>query len=105
MQEFDLEELFHPYDLLVVPRLSSENLAANIVPFRLFNINKRFAVTCMLELLRRKKLGDDFEYEEFITKKVSEIKSNFDNGIIKFRGMNMASTFSVISDMVKNVQL
>lgn len=59
--------------LLSVGYASSEALAAYIVMYRTLGINKELAKVCMEELSRRRKLGEDFDYETFIEEKVKTI--------------------------------
>lgn len=58
---------------LEIPQAASKVLAAHIVVYRTLGIEKDFAVTCMEELVRRRALGDDFDYETYIDEEVKKI--------------------------------
>jgi len=49
-----------------IEKLSNESLAAQVVVFRLLGINKDLSILCMEELVKRKQLGDTFDYDSWI---------------------------------------
>lgn len=51
----------------------SESLAAQVVVYRSLGLNKEIAILCMAELARRRGLGEDFKYEEYIESEVAKI--------------------------------
>lgn len=59
--------------LLEIPQVDSKLLAAHVVIYRTLGINKEFAVACMEELVRRRGLGDDFDYENYIELEIAKI--------------------------------
>lgn len=63
----------------------SKDIAAYVVLYRVLGSGKDFAMICMAELGRRRSLGDDFIFEDFINtevKKVAQPKEG-DFGIAK----------------------
>lgn len=66
-------------DLLKVSRLlsvgfsTSESLASHIVVYKTLGIDRELAQVCMKELARRRNLGENFDYEQFIEDKIKEI--------------------------------
>ena len=55
----------------------SDALAAYVVLYRALGMGKEFALICMSELARRRVLGEDFSFEDYIdteTKKVPKLK-------------------------------
>lgn len=51
----------------------SERLCETIITFRVLGLFKEDALACMYELIHRRNLGDDFDYETFIETKIKEI--------------------------------
>lgn len=51
---------------LAIGQASSEALAFHIVSYKLLGLHKNIAIICMLELVRRRNLGEEFDYESFI---------------------------------------
>lgn len=58
---------------LVIGQASSEALAFHIVSYKLLGIHKSIALTCMLELVRRRNLGEEFDYESFIDSELKKL--------------------------------
>ena len=56
-----------------IPTADSKDLAAHVVLYRAFGMDKDFAVLCMTELCQRRNAGDDFEYEKFIDEEIAKI--------------------------------
>lgn len=84
---------------IIVSARTSEELAAHVVVYKSLNIGKEFALFCMMELARRRSLGDDFNFEKYIEVEVEKIpKVNFLNisQISKGAGMNIASLANII---------
>lgn len=55
---------------LNIGQLSSDTLAVNVIAYKCFGLDKELSILCMKELLRRQKLGEDFNFEEFIYNEV-----------------------------------
>jgi hypothetical protein len=49
---------------------SSKVLAAQVVAYRLININKELAIECMGELSSRRAAGEEFDYESYIEENI-----------------------------------
>lgn len=81
--EFDLSDF-----RIKVGTVSSSKLCEIIVTQRYFGMMKEEAIVCMMELSRRRLLGDDFRYEEEIQKVLNTLpKFKLDmNSILKFKG-------------------
>lgn len=45
----------------------SDALAAQVVLYRAVGLNKDIAMLCMAELVKRRNIGDEFDYESFIS--------------------------------------
>lgn len=82
---FDLDEL--PIEekkqaefiqkIITIGQIQSKALCAQVVLYRSLAISKQIALICMDELSRRRKDGEEFNYEEYIEtelKKIPEIK-------------------------------
>jgi|SRR3972149_4172990 len=54
----------------------SQSLAAQIVIYKMLGLNKQYALLCMEELFRRRELGEDFDYEEYIEEKLAKSKTD-----------------------------
>lgn len=75
---FDTNELDSGSELDSVEDVSNETIKSNIIHYdskklcqiivsnRYLNMNKDFAILGMQELSKRRQLGDDFNFEEFI---------------------------------------
>jgi len=64
---------------------SSEALAAIIVAHRALGAFKEESRSAMIELMKRKKAGDDFDFDGYITKRLGEVpKSKFSPEIARF---------------------
>jgi hypothetical protein len=50
--------------------IKSESLAATIVAYRFLGLCKTESRNAMIELMRRKNLGDLFDYEQYISDKL-----------------------------------
>jgi len=62
----------------LIGQMTSQVLAAYVVAYQALGLNKEFATLCMQELGRRRSLGDDFEFEKFISEEMEKIpKPNF----------------------------
>jgi len=60
---------------------SSKVLAAQVVAYRLINVNKELAIKCMEELSRRRAEGEAFDYESYIEEKTKvELPERIDLG-------------------------
>lgn len=51
----------------------SEALAAQIVLYKSLGLFKTVAITCMAELLRRRLLGEEFDFENFIDSEMGKL--------------------------------
>jgi hypothetical protein len=60
---------------------TSETLAAYVVIYKALNIDKERAILCMQELVKRRKDGEDFDYESFIETEKEKLP--------KMRGINL----------------
>ena len=58
-----------------IKKTPSKNLAAVVVVYRAFKINKELSIKCMEELLRREREKDEFDYESFINDELIKINS------------------------------
>jgi hypothetical protein len=75
---------------------SSEALVGMVVVFRAFGICKDEARVAMIELMRRKEAGDEFDFEAMIKQKLAELpKSMLDPEIINV--MNSIASFGGFS--------
>lgn len=45
---------------------NSKSLAAHIVSYKVYNIDSKFSLICMEELVRRRNLGEEFNFEQYI---------------------------------------
>lgn len=66
-----MEKLKQFLDLM---QASSGGLAAMVVAYKTLGINKEMALHCMTELGRRRKLGEDFNFEEFIEEESKKVQ-------------------------------
>jgi hypothetical protein len=64
------KRIFYICRAIAVCHRPPEDLAAYVVVYRALGINKEFAIICMEELSRRRKNGDDFEYEDYISEQL-----------------------------------
>jgi hypothetical protein len=87
---FDIDELDSDNELDDAEDVSNETIKDNIIHYdskklcqiivsnRYLNMNKDLAILAMQELSKRRQLGDDFNFEEFIEKSLEELpKINF----------------------------
>lgn len=78
----DLEDLDDEYQMIarnVLKKISSgqaqsKDLAAYVVAYRVLGFDQEFASFCMSELMRRRYLGEEFEFERFIEEKSKELE-------------------------------
>lgn len=56
-----------------IQQAPSESLCGIVVGARALGIMQDFAKVCMAELMRRRELGEDFAFEEYIEDKVKTI--------------------------------
>lgn len=56
-----------------VKTVQSKVLASYVVAYRTLGYNKQLAILCMSELARRRKEGEDFEYEKFIDEEIQKV--------------------------------
>jgi len=54
---------------------SSESLAATVVAYRALGVFKSESREAMIELMQRKKDGDEFDYEKYISEKTAMVPS------------------------------
>lgn len=59
--------------ILLAYSAPSESLAAQVIATRTLNIDRTFALWCMQELGRRRKLGEEFDFEGYIEEKINKI--------------------------------
>lgn len=52
----------------------SVDLAAYVVAYRVLGFDQEFASFCMAELMRRRVLGEDFNFEDYIESQVKELE-------------------------------
>lgn len=91
----DLEELSQIYQekyqilqqCLLIHQASSDVLASHIVLYKSIGLNKKIAIVCMLELARRRALGEEFDYESFIDIKLKNIPTIQPLNFNVFRGL------------------
>ncbi len=83
---------------------SSEQLAAQIVVYKSLGINKSLALCCMLELARRRNLGEDFQYENFIEDELKKIPQISNYNITKLVNDIKFSVGSVTEKLQKNLK-
>lgn len=77
-----------------IPTFTSKKLCEIIVCNRYINYNKNLAIKCMEELSKRRQGGDDFDFESYIEKSLSELpKLNFGSSL---------DLREILSNMVKN---
>ena len=63
---------------------SSESLAAIIIAFRALHLYRDESRNAMIELMRRKKNGDTFDFEKFIAEKLNQLpKSQLNPDVIR----------------------
>jgi hypothetical protein len=58
---------------LLISQSSSEVLATQVVVYRSLGLNKTLALLSMAELARRRDLGEEFNYENFIEEELKKI--------------------------------
>lgn len=58
---------------LMVAQSQSDVLAAYVVSFRAIGIGENFAILCMEELVRRRSLGEEFDFEDWIETELAKI--------------------------------
>lgn len=76
-----------------IPTADSKDLAAHIVLYRVFGMEKEFAKLCMIELCKRREGGDVFEYETFIDEEIAKIPLPVPN-----------KTASIISNITSSIK-
>ncbi len=74
MSPKDRDETKEMLRLQQVASSPSESLASYVVLNRTLNMEAEFAKKCMVELMRRRELGDDFAFEEWIEEKCQTVK-------------------------------
>lgn len=72
---------------LIINQGSSEALAAHVILYKSLGLNKKIAIICMLELARRRLLGEEFDYENFIDTELKKIPTVQPLNINAFRGL------------------
>lgn len=78
----DLEELDDEYQMIcrnIMKKIStmqaqSKDLAAHVVAYRVLGFDQEFASFCMSELMRRRYLGEEFDFEKFIEDTAKELE-------------------------------
>lgn len=73
----------------------SEALAAQVVIYRVLNLRKEIATLCMEELVLRRKNGEEFDYEDWIDKKVAEMP--------KPQGLDLVNTSQQLVSAKKSI--
>lgn len=63
----------------LIPNMSMEALAANVVVYKSLGLHKDFAIKCMEELAIRRSKGDTFDYDKFIEDELKKIPNFKDN--------------------------
>ena len=84
----------------------SDAVAAQVVAFRVIGIGREFALICMSELARRRELGEDFDFENYIereTKKIPKPAPQTDFNPIKtlMNIKSVANLASIVSQQKK----
>ena len=80
--------------LLSISYQTSDVLATYVVIYRSLFIDKELAVACMQELSRRRELGENFAYEEFIEEKLKEIPQTKNLNLVDMKkNMSLLSLF------------
>ncbi len=72
---------------LIIEQASSEALASHVLLYKSLGLNKKIAIVCMLELARRRTLGENFDYENFIDVELKKIPTIQPININAFRGL------------------
>jgi hypothetical protein len=83
LNEEKSKELLRVSRLISVGFSTSEALASHVVVYKTLGIDRELAQVCMKELARRRTLGEDFDYEQFIEDKIKEIP--------KMQGLDLTS--------------
>lgn len=76
LEELSLEEKENHelrLKLLMLEQAQSEALAAHVVLYKVLGLYKDSALACMAELARRRKNGEDFDYENFIEVEIKKL--------------------------------
>jgi len=76
MENIDLENknyLITDQQMVSITTSPSETLAAHVVAYRTIGINKEIAIECMKELSKRRKSGEEFNFENYIEEQVAKI--------------------------------
>ena len=96
--DLDPEEkkrLINEQQMASISTSASQSLAAYVVVYRALGMNKNIAIACMAELMKRKAVGDEFDFESYIEDELAKIPKpkNVDYAKI-IRGMqkNIKST-------------
>ncbi len=87
--------------ILMINQSPSPNLAAQIVAYKTIGYNKKIAMICMHELARRRDLGEEFNYEEYIDieiKKIPVVSFNFNVSNVS------TDIKSNIEDLIKTIK-
>lgn len=56
-----------------ISHLDSKSLASYIIAYKALGLNKEIAIECMNELSKRRNLGDEFEFENFIEQELEKL--------------------------------
>lgn len=75
----DIDDSFQDIYRNILKKISTMNaqsidLAAYVVAYRVLGFDHEFASFCMMELMRRRHLGEDFNFEEYIESKTKELE-------------------------------
>jgi len=72
LNEEKSKELLRINRLLSIGFSASEVLASHVVVYKTIGLDRELAQVCMKELSRRRSLGEDFDYEQFIEDKIKD---------------------------------
>lgn len=81
----------------------SKALAVTIIAYRVLGLYKEEAKLCMMELMRRRKLGEKFEFERFIKDGVKEYKIDINMDLLD--DFKKEITESIAKDITKSIFL
>ena len=85
---------------LNVSQMTSDVLAAYVVAYKTIGIDKEFAIICMAELSRRRTLGEDFDFENFIEVELAKMPKMEHMDIVKL-SLGIKNNVEALKETVK----
>lgn len=83
---------------LAMMKADSACLAAHVVLYKTLGLFKNSAILCMSELQRRRSLGEDFDFENFIDDEVNKLPKAQPIDFTTIKGLvNLQQIYSFIS--------